>query len=120
MQSDWRHWSRECPKGKGKGSSSASNAPGKGGSKTDSGAAAFEHFVAAVSCHDGRSSLSLRDEVCERLWEKGHQVVHEQFLVSSAGYGILDSGCGRSIIGQDTFDEFKGLWKSRGTICPEA
>ena len=111
------HWSRECPKGKGKGSSSSST--GKGVNKGDSGAAAVEHFVAAVSCSPGRRCVSLLDEVRERLREKDHLVIHEQFLVSSPGYGILDSGCGRSIIGRATFEEFKELWKSRGASCPE-
>ena len=36
-----------------------------------------------------------------------------------SGYGIVGSGCGRSIIGRETLEEFKGLWKSRGTSCPE-
>ena len=36
----------------------------------------------------------------------------EQLLVSSPGDGILDSGCGRSIVGEETLKEFRALWSS--------
>lgn len=32
--------------------------------------------------------------------------------------GILDSGCGRTIIGRDTLAEFKQLWQRHGVPCP--
>ena len=31
----------------------------------------------------------------------------ETLLVSSPGFGVLDSGCGRSIIGIKTFEQFQ-------------
>ena len=39
----------------------------------------------------------------------------EVMLISSAGYGVLDNGCGRTIIGRDTFKESVQLW---GQVIP--
>ena len=47
------------------------------------------------------------------------RLLPEILLVSSPGYGVIDSGCGRTIIGQNTLDEFKQLWKARGIPNPE-
>jgi hypothetical protein len=114
------HWSRECPrpKGSGKGTSSSS---GKGGNKDDTGAAVVEHFVAAVTTIPMGSEFSgLYHEVMGRLRSSSTSNVHEQLLVSSPGYGILDSGCGKSIIGRDTFEEFKQIWKKQQVEPPVA
>ena len=70
------HWSRECPrpKGYGKGNSGA-----KGHLKDDSGAAAVEDFVAAVSQVGFSSGHSgLLSEVLHRLQQRVQTVVHEQ------------------------------------------
>ena len=87
------HWSRECPKGKGHGKGSSSSS--KSHPKDDTGAAAVEHFVAAVSLIEKYVHTGLRDEVLQCVRSRSNQVIHEQLLVSSPGYGILDSGCGR-------------------------
>ena len=42
----------------------------------------------------------------------------EQLLVSSPGFGVLDSGCGRSIIGASTLRDFEALWNGRGWKIP--
>ena len=42
-----------------------------------------------------------------------HSIPEEQLLVSSPGFGVVDSGCGRSIIGVETLKEFNHLWKSK-------
>ena len=42
----------------------------------------------------------------------------EVLLVSSPGFGVLDSGCGRSIIGRDTLTEFHQLWRAAGVPIP--
>ena len=42
----------------------------------------------------------------------------EQFLVSSPGLGALDSGCGRSIIGEETLHDFGKMWEERGLPKP--
>ena len=111
-------WWGECPrpKGSGKGASSSS---GKGGSKEDAGAAVVEHFVAAVTAWPrGSDSSGLCSAVLHHLRSRSQSVVHEQLLVSSPGYGILDSGCGKSIIGRDTLEEFKQIWKKQQVEPP--
>eukprot|EP00435_Cladocopium_sp_Y103_P029595 s2144_g7.t1 len=122
------HWSRECklpPKGKGRGSGSGST--GKG---TDSGAACVqsfeEHFIATV-LHEETSSDVLELLRARRATKessavcisKDSQVTPEILLVSSPGYGVIDSGCGRTIIGQATLDEFKQMWSARGIEVPQ-
>ena len=103
------HWSRECkmPKGQGKGKT--------GSSGKESGAALVEHFVASVE-----SSLSVLDRLrAKRAQAKSEVPPHEALLVSSPGYGVLDSGCGRSIIGQNTLIEFEKMWAKLGIPPPE-
>jgi hypothetical protein len=39
-------------------------------------------------------------------------------LVSSPGFGVIDSGRGRTIIGRDTLSEFESLWNARGIPKP--
>ena len=123
------HWARDCkqPKGSGKSvkgpptSSSSGYVSGKGG---ESGAAFVEDFVAMVESQSSWLSLQLLRERREV-----HKTVNtapvssptlniEQLLVSSPGYGVLDSGCGRSIVGALTLKEFEPLWQARGWTIP--
>ena len=39
--------------------------------------------------------------------------------MSSPGFGVLDSGCGKSIIGAETLHEFEQMWKQRGIASPD-
>ena len=39
-------------------------------------------------------------------------------LVSSPGFGVLDSGCGRTIIGAKTLDQYEKLLAERGIVAP--
>jgi hypothetical protein len=45
--------------------------------------------------------------------------LHKVALVSSPGYGVLDSGCGRAIISADTLDAFQKIWDRMGMPTPE-
>lgn len=100
------HWSRECPRGKGgsKGDSQKS----KGATGSTSAASYVEHFVAMVHHHGGGGLLD-RVRALRQLVTP----------VSSPGFGILDSGCGRTILGKDSFAEFVELWKDRGVESPQ-
>ncbi|CAK9009348.1 unnamed protein product [Durusdinium trenchii] len=93
----------------------------KGG---ESGAAFVEDFVAMVESQSSWLSLQLLRERREV-----HKTVNtapvssptwniEQLLVNSPGYGVLDSGCGRSIVGVLTLKEFEPLWQARGWTIP--
>ena len=43
-----------------------------------------------------------------------HQDTHEVCLVSSPGFGVIDSGCGKTIIGRETLEDFSLLWAKQG------
>lgn len=124
------HWARECkqPKGHGKGGKpSFTSAKG-----SETGAALVEDFVAmvAVSDHNWLSLQWLRNQQPKRVTVTSEPVPSpttlsieqstsiEQLLVSSPGFGVLDSGCGRSIIGASTLQEFEALWRDRGWKIP--
>ena len=95
------HWARECrnPSAKGPGKGSKSSV----GQSFDAGAAYVEDFVATVTSATTmlqklRQRRNVVDPKCLHprgcLDESEHHL-HEQMLVSSPGYGVLDSGCGR-------------------------
>lgn len=121
------HWSRECrnpSKSKGKGSSSNNS------KSSDAGVAMVEsfeeHFVAAVAPLSN-SQLSVLERLRQRhtlsinaemVKESNHPDSHEVMLVSSPGFGVIDSGCGRTIIGKDTLKEFEVLWKNNSLPVP--
>ena len=118
------HWSRECkkPKGFGKGKSDASS------SKGDSGAAFVEHFVATVSWQGAKESFETLVQKVKARKQWKHEAVagmgpressQELLLVSSPGFGILDSGCGKTIVGRETFKEFQELWRAHGIPLPQ-
>eukprot|EP00435_Cladocopium_sp_Y103_P016757 s3691_g4.t1 len=58
------------------------------------------HFIASVSSMDGDADPT---EVC---------------LVSSPGFGVLDSGCGKTIIGESTLNLFLKQWQTLGLPPP--
>ena len=86
------HWQRECRQGS---SSSASHQAPSHAAGTVQVCEPLEHFV----CTAAR---------CEE---------HEVLLVSSPGFAVLDSGCGKTIIGRDTLNSFKDIWQRHG-IAP--
>ena len=54
-------------------------------------------------------------QVRERLAKSSNSLC----LISSPGYAVLDSGCGRSVIGAETLAQFQSLWRQAG-IGPAA
>eukprot|EP00435_Cladocopium_sp_Y103_P051731 s413_g16.t1 len=88
------HWARECPmpKGKGKGATSAASDR----STTASGAALVETQPTSEA-----------------------MMVSEVLLVSSPGFGIIDSGCGKTLIGQTTLNELFRMYQQRGVPLPK-
>ena len=105
------HWARECkaPASKGSGKSTTPS--------STSGAAVVQDepdFVAMAELH-----LTM----IEKLRQKQANVSPstdpaEVMLISSPGFGVLDSGCGRTIIGRDTLEEFQQLWEQQGVVIP--
>ena len=104
------HWARECkvklPSG-GLTSSSSSTTP--------AAANLVQHFVChAVTAQEAH--FGMIKELQRRKGLRGHDIL----LVSSPGFAILDSGCGKSVIGENTLRAFRGLWKEAGVQQPKA
>ena len=54
----------------------------------------------------------------EREKAHGAVMVEEAYLVSSPGYGIIDSGCSRTLIGQETLNQFLRLFHEQNMSTP--
>ena len=121
------HWARECPN-KGFANRSSGSKPSTT-SGAPSGAAAVEavqlQFVAAV-----QSTLTLTDRLRSLMEQRrdasgevekplDKSMFSETLLVSSPGFGVLDSGCGRTIVGADTLEQFKSLWLAQDMDIPQ-
>eukprot|EP00435_Cladocopium_sp_Y103_P056621 s837_g19.t1 len=113
------HWARECTSAKSSGK--GSKPTGNSSAANVSGAAVVvsQHdssldFIASVA-----SSMTMLERLRDRSKELTASMPHVVGLVSSPGYGVLDSGCGRTIIGANTLREFERLWSQSGMPAPE-
>lgn len=114
------HWSREC-KSKtdirsGKSSSSPTPPAATGAGLVMQSAHEF------VACVDAPLTLVQRamQMVCPTIPEKSMrpESTAEVLLVSSPGHGVIDSGCGRAIIGADTLQMSRTMWRQKGVEIP--
>ena len=129
------HWARERPfKGGNASSASTTRSPGsRVSAKTGTtGAACVQslsepevHFVAAVASMANSDSLLERNRalVSSRPVQDHPDVPQvvsgrETLLLSSPGYGVLDSGCGKTMIGEETLTQFQQLWSDQGLKAP--
>ena len=117
------HWARECRQKRSSppaGSSTSSSSQPKPGVK-ESGAGyvapeeqmpeAQPEFVASVGCQLTLVQR-LQQQACNRSAtedQSTYDVSTEVFLVSSPGFAVLDSGCGKTIIGDRTLKQFQQL-----------
>ena len=115
------HWSRECrnPPSNAKGGSKGKPSQPSGAAIVETPPVAEEvDFVASV-----QDCLTLKQQVYQLIADRQPTIpttaLPEILLVSSPGYGVLDSGCGRTIIGRTTLNEFITLWRQRGIPVPE-
>ena len=105
------HWARECkaPASKGSGKSTTPT--------STSGAAVVQDepdFVAMAEMQLTMIEQLRQKRACVSTLAECAEVM----LISSPGFGVLDSGCGRTIIGRDTLEEFQQLWEQQGVIMP--
>ena len=112
------HWARECrAKDTRKGSSKGSDkGPPASGASQPSGAAVVEEldFIAAIM-----NRPTLLEQARMRFSKAaGEWTPDEVMLVSSPGFGVLDSGCGRTVVGASTLQSFEKLWSQRGWTVP--
>eukprot|EP00435_Cladocopium_sp_Y103_P012259 s60_g3.t1 len=107
------HWAKECRQPR-----DPSNTASKGRGKSSSEAAVnyveqvdsspAVSFIASVS-----SEQTLLQKLRSQRRDLNATVESEVLLVSSPGFGVLDSGCGKTIIGKNTLEKFQQLWKER-------
>ena len=117
------HWARECRQKRDpmSGPSSSSQSSSKNVSKEN--AASYVEveeqqfsFIASVGCL--RTSVQqLSDRQAQRA--QNGSVPAEVLLVSSPGFAVLDSGCGKTIIGERTLQQFQQIWSQDGRFGPE-
>ena len=111
------HWARECRSKDNKG---ASKGRGTSSTSAPSGAAAVHELDFVASILDTPSVLDkLRARRLQATLTPPLEQTEELLLVSSPGFGVLDSGCGRTIIGAETLKAFKRLWIQRGWVPPQ-
>ncbi|CAK9117483.1 unnamed protein product, partial [Durusdinium trenchii] len=79
-----------------------------------------EFFVAMVQSHMTILERLRLKRVASTFEVDGGPAATECLLVSSPGFGVIDSGCGRTIIGKDTLASFQKLWKDRAVPLPVA
>eukprot|EP00435_Cladocopium_sp_Y103_P043845 s603_g12.t1 len=117
------HWARECRQKreftpKASPSSSTPSLSTGGRPAKESGASMVTplvegddddeiHFIASVS--------TLEVEIEENVTSTA---MDEILLVSSPGFGVLDSGCGKTIIGENTLELFMKKWQQLGLPAP--
>ena len=83
--------------------------------------AAVEHLVPHSVAWVGRE-LTMLEQLRERTRSRTDSlqtvIENEVLLVSSPGFGVLDSGCGRTIIGLETLSEFEKMLHDRNMPQP--
>ena len=121
------HWSRECkqprkdfPQKSETNKGSTSGAAVVQADQLDF-VAAVEHLVPHSVAWVGRELTMLEQlrEMTQKRTESQQTVIeNEVLLVSSPGFGVLDSGCGRTIIGVETLSEFEKMLNHRNMPQP--
>ena len=110
------HWARECkvrlpPRTPGTDLVS-------GASRPTSSAGLVQHFVCHAVVDVSRRPMKMLARLRELRLRRDQATPTESetegcelLLVSSPGYAVLDSGCGRSVVGQETLAQFRRLWE---------
>ena len=99
------HFAREC---KARGASSAST--------VSAGTSGKDHAAGMVSVVTDEKEHFICSAGYELECE--HATCHDVCLVSSPGFAVLDSGCGKTIVGEDTLHDFHCIWKAHGVRVP--
>eukprot|EP00435_Cladocopium_sp_Y103_P050118 s180_g15.t1 len=124
------HWARECRQKRDPTMNNASQSSSLKPATRETGASyvapddpevqELPQFVASVGCQQTLlQQLHERQALCQTLESDVAPEVSEIFLVSSPGFAVLDSGCGKTIIGEQTLKQFQQLWQQDGRYSPE-
>ena len=101
------HWARECP---------MKTASSSGAARGDADAGTQVAGAAVVEIEETFVGACENVELEDFQYVKDNEVLASG-LISSPGYGIIDSGCGKTLIGMDTLKEMIPLLEAK---CPEA
>ena len=115
------HWSKECRKPRKDQTSSSSQPAGAAlveMSETQPDFVAMQRPVCRHCMVDLVEALHRSRREVQPSAPVGDVRPQEVMLASSPGYGILDTGCGKTIIGQDTLKHFERMWLERGVPLP--
>ena len=104
------HYARECrSKGPAVAASSSS------ASTREQGASSVEHVS-----QEWQEHFVCVSEHLPVSTEENTATSQEVLLVSSPGYAVIDSGCGKTIVGEETLDGFRKIWHQKGIpVKPE-
>eukprot|EP00435_Cladocopium_sp_Y103_P035542 s519_g9.t1 len=113
------HWARECRQ---KRDAAPRQTPASSSAPTTSGARVSKEsgasMVAPVLDGDDEIQFIASVSTLTSSAEVELSAPDEILLVSSPGYGVLDSGCGKTIIGEDTLNLFLKKWQQIGLPSP--
>lgn len=101
------HWARECrapPKDKGQNPRGAPAA-------SSTGASGSQHGAGYVQWDDNIEEEPSFVGACEVMQATDQLAAG---LVSSPGYGVIDSGCGKTLIGENTLHQLERMVKDKG------
>ena len=110
------HWARECrSRGNQASAASASSSGTHGASCVQE--VKGEFFICTA---EWRKPLTMLEKLLQKLTSVAPMTDHSVMLVSSPGYAVLDSGCGKTIVGANTLQSFREIWTKAGVSQPTA
>eukprot|EP00435_Cladocopium_sp_Y103_P035287 s382_g9.t1 len=124
------HWARECRQRRDPQAPGSTSAPSRPSPKESAASYVASETVEQMPSAHFVASVSPQMTLLQQLKQKREQVMNvdpeaatpshnEIFLVSSPGFAVLDSGCGKTIVGEKTLQQFQQLWSQDGRFFPE-
>ena len=100
------HWARECRQQPNKTTDNSGS--------TSSQQATSANYVEDTSAHDAAEALMVSGDDLTPAFVGHVQEVFSTGLVSSPGFGVVDSGCGKTLIGRQTLSILEKMIQQHG------
>eukprot|EP00435_Cladocopium_sp_Y103_P020594 s2229_g5.t1 len=124
------HWARECRQRRDPQAPASTSASSRPSPKESAASYVASENVEQLPSAHFVASVSPQLTLLQQLKQKRELVMNEGsgamapshneiFLVSSPGFAVLDSGCGKTIVGEKTLQQFQQLWSQDGRFSPE-
>ena len=110
------HWARECRQG---GSGKFRAGEGNAATSTAAGSHDVNYVQAEDVVEEQISFVGAVEFSNEEIGEPFPTEVLSSGLISSPGYGVVDSGCGRTLIGRRTLEQFTKLIEGKTSYQPQ-